>query len=258
MKISLDINKNLEANASLYYDKAKKAKKKIDNAKAALERTSQLLEELKSKKDAMVKVEEKTVSTQKKEWYEKFRWFYTSTGFFVIGGRDATTNEIVIKKHTDKDDIVMHTDMAGSPFFVLKTEGKTPDKKTLEEVGDATCSFSRAWKLGLSVQQVFYVNPDQVTKTANPGEYLPKGAFMIRGKTPYVDNKINCAIGMTKDNKIMAGPLEAIKKHCKNFLILKQGDSKSSDIAKKIKAKIGGELDDIIRAMPSGGIDIEN
>ena len=29
-----------------------------------------------------------------KEWYEKFRWFYSSEGFLCIGGRDSTTNDI--------------------------------------------------------------------------------------------------------------------------------------------------------------------
>ena len=256
MRIILDLKKSLEANASDYYDKSKKAKKKLDGAKDALERTLKKLGELKGRKEELTVIKKKEITVTKKEWYEKFRWFTTSKGFFVIGGRDATTNEIVIKKHTDKDDIVMHTDMAGSPFFVLKTEGKEVDKETLEEVGDATCTFSRAWKLGLSRQDVFYVKPDQVTKTPNPGEYLPKGAFMIRGKTLYIDNKINCAIGITKDNKIMAGPEIAIKTHCKDYLKVKQGDNKPSDIAKKIKSKIGGELDDIIRALPSGGIDL--
>ncbi|MDP7116063.1 MAG: NFACT RNA binding domain-containing protein [Candidatus Woesearchaeota archaeon] len=258
MRIGLDINKSLEANASLYYDKAKKAKKKLEGAQGAIDRTIKKIGALKEKKDEMLQ-SDTTIMTQpqKKEWFEKFRWFLTSTKFLVIGGRDATTNEIVIKKHTDPHDIVMHTDMAGSPFFVIKSEGKEIDKQTLKEVADACCSFSRAWKLGLSTQQVFYVKPDQVTKQANPGEYLAKGAFMIRGKTNYIENNINCAIGMTKKGKIMAGPLEAIKEHCKEYLVVSQGDQKSSDIAKKIKAKVGGELDDIIRALPSGGINLE-
>ena len=56
----------------------------------------------------------------KREWYEKFRWFISSEGFLVIGGRDATSNEIVIKKHADKNDLVFHTDIKGSPFHLSK------------------------------------------------------------------------------------------------------------------------------------------
>jgi predicted ribosome quality control (RQC) complex YloA/Tae2 family protein len=82
----------------------------------------------------------------------------------VIGGRDATSNEIVIKKHTIASDLVFHTDMAGSPFFVLKSSTdntKGLDQQSIKEAADATCSFSRAWKMGLSTQSVFYVNPEQ-------------------------------------------------------------------------------------------------
>jgi len=175
----------------------------------------------------------------------------------VIGGRDATTNEIVVKKHTVADDIVFHTDMAGSPFLILKCENKKPSEQSLKEVADATCSFSRAWKLGLGSQKIFHVNPDQVTKEAKAGEYLTKGSFMIKGKTNYIDNKINAAVGIADDGAVMAGPVEAIKKHCRQYVELEQGSEKTSAIAKKILKKIGGDLDEIIRAMPSGGCRIK-
>ena len=34
----------------------------------------------------------------KKEWYDKFLWFFSSEGFLCIAGRDAATNEVVVKK----------------------------------------------------------------------------------------------------------------------------------------------------------------
>ena len=80
---------------------------------------------------------------------------------------------------------------------------------------------------------------------------------MIRGKTNYIDNKINLAVGKLNNGKLMAAPLEAVKKHCKDYILLQQGDRKTSEIAKKIKAKLGGNLDDIIRILPAGGIDIK-
>jgi len=164
----------------------------------------------------------------------------------------------VIKKHTEKNDLVLHTDMAGSPFFVIKSDNKKILESTIKEAADATCTFSRAWKLGLQTSDVFYVAPDQVSRKAKSGEYLTKGAFMIYGKTNYVENKVNLAIGITKDNGVMAGPLEAIKKHCEKYLILQQGDEKVSSIAKKINHKFGNslDLDEIIRALPAGSFRI--
>ena len=258
-RIELDIKKSLEENASSYFEKAKKAKKKIAGAKKALEKAREKQKCLEEKKDVEIKAAEakKEKTKRKAQWYEKFRWFRTSEGLLVIGGRDATTNEIVVKKHTVADDIVFHTDMAGSPFFILKCENKKPSEQSLKEVADATCSFSRAWKLGLGSQKIFHVNPDQVTKEAKAGEYLTKGSFMIKGKTNYIDNKINAAVGIADDGAVMAGPVEAIKKHCRQYVELEQGSEKTSAIAKKILKKIGGDLDEIIRAMPSGGCRIK-
>ena len=252
-KITIDLNKSIEENASIYFDKAKKQKRKLEGAKVALETSLKKLRKLERQKEFEVKEKEVERVERKKKWYEKFRWFITSNRMLAIGGRDATTNEIVIKKHTDANDIVFHTDMAGSPFFVLKTEGKKADEEILKEVADATCTFSRAWKLGLLTQSVFYVKPEQVTKEAKPGEYLTKGAFMIKGKTNYIQNEINLAVGITQEGAIMAGPLNAVNKNCKKFVIVEQGNEKTSAVAKKIQKKLGGDLDEIIRALPAGG-----
>jgi len=259
VELALCLDKSVEENASVYFEKAKKLRKKIEGAKETVLKYEKKLVTLEKKKELEKTAYEKkkVVKKVKKEWYEKFRWFFSSEGFMVIGGRDATTNEIVIKKHTDRNDIVFHTDLAGSPFFVIKTENKKPGKVTMQEVADATVTFSRVFKLGQSSSPVFHVKPDQVSKEAQSGEYLTKGAFMIRGKTNYIENTINLAVGKMKDGRIMAGPLSAVKAHCKELLKLKQGDEKTSNIAKKVRAKLGGELDDIIRILPAGGIEID-
>ncbi|MEK6946322.1 MAG: NFACT RNA binding domain-containing protein, partial [Nanoarchaeota archaeon] len=246
-------------NAAAYFERAKKVKKKIGGAEAALNENLKKLKELEQKRDKITaeKSKQEKLRARKAEWYEKFRWFTSSEGFLVVGGRDATSNEVVIKKHTDQNDSVFHTDMAGSPFFVIKTEGKPVGEKTKEEVADATCTFSRAWKLGLQTSPVFYVNPDQVSKKTKAGEFMGKGAFMIYGKTNYINNKINLAIGINQNQQIMAGPMEAIKTHCEKYVELVQGDEKSSSVAKYIQHKIGGSLDEIIRALPSGGFKIK-
>ena len=263
MKITLDSRKSLEQNAQTYFEKAKQSRKKLEGAKKALAISlNKLEEEMKKKEDRLeqIKTEQKvreSKQSRKQEWYEKFRWFFSSEGFLIIGGRDATTNEIVIKKHTDKEDIVFHTDMAGSPFFVIKTKGKKPGDQTLQEVADATLCFSRAWKMGLTTTPTFWVAPDQVSKEPNPGEYLPKGAFMIRGKTNYISPKVDCAVGALEDGRIMCAPESAVKKHCKKHIVIIQGKKKPSDIAKIVRRKFGGVLDEIIKVLPSGTIDVK-
>jgi predicted ribosome quality control (RQC) complex YloA/Tae2 family protein len=264
MKITLDIRKSVEQNAQTYFEKAKHARKKLAGAKKALAVSYQKLEDEKKKREEQLdkiksdQVRRDSAVKKKQEWYEKFRWFLSSEGFLIIGGRDATTNEIIIKKHTDKADVVFHTDMAGSPFFVIKCEGKTPGDATMQEVADATLCFSRAWKLGLMTTPTFWVRPDQVSKEANPGEYMPKGAFMIRGKTNYITPIPNCAVGLLEDGRIMCAPLTAVKKNCLKYVVIEQGEKKPSDIAKIIRKKLGaGDTDEIIKSMPSGNMDIK-
>ncbi|MEK6949430.1 MAG: NFACT RNA binding domain-containing protein [Nanoarchaeota archaeon] len=255
-RLILDLTKTVEENAAQYFEEAKKIKRKIKGAEEALQHNIIKLKELETKKDKFEAEEQKKVvlTQRKKEWYEKFRWFMSSDGLLVIGGRDATSNEVVIKKHTEKNDLVFHTDMAGSPFFVIKSENKKIPENTVKEVADATCTFSRAWKLGLQTSDVFYVFPEQVSKKTKAGEYMGKGAFMVYGKSNYIENKINLAVGVTKDRAIMSGPLESIKKNCEKYIVLNQGNEKASSVAKKINYKLGGnlDLDEIIRALPAG------
>jgi predicted ribosome quality control (RQC) complex YloA/Tae2 family protein len=255
MRIQLHVENSLEENAAHYYDKAKKVAKKLEGAKEALSSNQAKLASLLKKRDKELsaKDEHRKAISRKKEWYEKFRWFISSEGFLVIGGRDATSNEVVIKKHTESNDMVFHTDMAGSPFFVVKSEGKSIGDATIQEVANATVTFSRVWKLGLSNSPVFWVSPEQVSKKAQSGEYMSKGAFMIYGKTNYVENSVDLAMGVTAEGTIMSGPSSAIKKHCPTFMELLQGDEKASGIAKLIQKKLhAGTPDEIIRALPAG------
>lgn len=245
MKIIFDYNKSIEENASKYYDISKKNKEKIMGAKETINKAKKKLIKLSKK-------EKKETIPRKKDWFEKFRWFKTSEGFLVIGGRDATSNEIIVKKHSENNDLIFHTDMAGSPFVVLKTNSKKPSKKSLQEVADFTASYSKAWSKGYSSLEVFYVNPDQVSKKANTGEYVKKGSFMIHGKTNYLTGRVELAIGNYEETT-MAGPESSIKKYCKTYKRIIPGSNKTTNIAKKIKHFINCELDEIVRVIPSGG-----
>src|SRR3989344_3587550 len=257
MNIEIFLNKNVEQNASLHYEKAKKARQKRARVLEAMKHTEQKLLALQKEKDKVLlelKKEEQKPS-RKKEWYEKFRWFYSSEGFLCIGGRDATSNEIVIKKHTEKGDLVLHTDMSGSPFFVIHN-GEHASEQTINEAAQAVAVHSRAWKLGHGTADVFYVKPEQVTKEAKSGEHLVKGSFMIYGKTQYFHPNLEYALGLAGEN-IIGGPATAVEKQTKNFVIVIPGKENKGALAKRIKHKLkGGDLDEIITFLPAGGAEI--
>lgn len=263
MKLTLRYDISIEENASIYFDRAKQAKKKLLGLHEAMQKTDARLAKLEKERE---NVQEETAmriasseAALKKEWYEKFRWFMTSSGHLAIGGRDTHTNEQLIKKHAGSKDIVFHTDMAGSPFFILKLDdGESATPQEIAEVAQATVCYSRAWGKGLGSSDVFWVTPDQVTKEANAGESLGTGAFVIRGKTTYVsDVEMVMAIGIV-DMKIIGGPPSAVRHHSQAYVLVAQGDEKPGKVAKLVRKFLGGgDLDDIIRAMPTGGLRVK-
>ncbi|MAG08380.1 hypothetical protein CMO89_02825 [Candidatus Woesearchaeota archaeon] len=260
VSIAIDITKSVDKNASAYYDKAKKFKKKLAGAEEALKKTKIKLTKLEKQKkfsDNTLQQQEEVKSREKK-WYEKFRWFISSEGFLVIGGRDATTNDIIVKKHTEPDDVVFHTEMPGSPFCVIKTEGKKPGKATLEETAQFCAVNSRAFRRGLLTTEVYHIKPEQVSKEAQSGEYLGKGSFMIYGKKNYINAEVKTFIGILEDGAVMSASETAVKKHCKAYVGIVAGNSKKSEVAKKLqrffesRTKLKAELDEIMQALPPG------
>jgi predicted ribosome quality control (RQC) complex YloA/Tae2 family protein len=212
-----------------------------------------------------------------KEWYERYRWFITTDGLLVIGGRDASSNSALIRKHLTEHDIVFHAEVHGSPFFIIKNAAAFATTKeesidsSLHQVAQATISFSRAWKDGLSSADAYWVLPQQVKRGAPTGQFLPKGSFVIEGKRNYLKGvELRLAIGIMYLNNretLACGPEEAIKKYSAFYGVLLQGGMDPMNAAKKVKSefvKISNEntkiaesvkrmsLDEFVRALPTG------
>ena len=264
--ITIDPKLSIPENAESYYEKAKKAKKKTKGAIIAIENTKKQLEKIKSKKELAMENISIPKKREKKnlKWYEKLRWFITSDSTLVVAGRDAGTNEAVVKKYLDNNDIYLHADIHGASSTVIKLESKSLNDTILKESGEFAASFSSAWTKGFNTQDVFWVYPDQVSKTPEAGEFLAKGSFVIRGNRNYIRSaRVKIAIGIVdyEGKRIMAGPVEALEAHCENYVVLKPGYTKKEAIAKKILHEINEDelisLDDIIRVLPSGKCDID-
>lgn len=242
MEVEIDITKSARENAALYFERAKKLRRKVEGAKAALK-------EFEKPK----KVEKKVAPRRKQEWYEKFRWFLASNGSLVIGGRDATQNEILIKKHLETGDKVFHTELPGSPFVVIKGGSE----KALAEAATFVAVYSRAWKAGRGTADVYWVEPDQVSKEAPAGEYIAKGSFMIYGKKNFFkDVVLETTIGFDGE-KVIYGPLGSVTKKAKKWFLLKPGEESSSVLAKKILGwfvkDVAVSIEEVQRALPPGG-----
>ena len=124
MKITLDASKNAQENAADYYSRASRLKAKADGARKALENTLKEIEREKRREQYAGPVEppakKKARIRRELEWFERYRWFYTSSGRLVIAGRDASQNELIVSRHGEKGDLFFHADVHGAPATILK------------------------------------------------------------------------------------------------------------------------------------------
>ncbi|MEM4246046.1 MAG: ribosome rescue protein RqcH [Candidatus Bathyarchaeia archaeon] len=202
-------------NAGAYFDAAKELKRKLRGIEASLYKVTK---ELKDSEAELASKRSETSSLtvkRKREWYEKFRWFRSSDDFLVLIGKDAATNQTLIERYTSPDDIVFHADIHGAPFAVIKSEGRQVPERTLHEASVAAASYSRAWPSGYLSVDVYWVKPEQLSKTPPSGEYIAKGMYMIYGKRNYIKGvRLGLAVGayLEKDSpRIIGGPVEAVR-----------------------------------------------
>jgi len=259
--IKLTLGEDLEAIASNYYDKAKESENKIENAKKAKEETEKQLEELNEENIELEEVMEDKTEKREKKWFEKYRWFHSSEGYLVLAGRDSNTNDMLVKKHMENNDLYFHADFDGAPSVVVK-EGQEAGEATHKEAAKAAVTFAKTWKAGIGADDVYYVDPEQVTENPESGEYLAKGAFVIRGERNYMRNiSVEASIGTYELDEVkvpMCGPENAVKENCGDYISLKPGHTKKSEIAKTIQKRLDKELDldYIIRSLPPGKSEI--
>jgi predicted ribosome quality control (RQC) complex YloA/Tae2 family protein len=192
-RLPIEVNLALSpwSNAREYYDQKKSA---ADKEKKTLESSTKALKSQEAKITQDLKKglkQEKVVlrPVRKQMWFEKFVWFISSDGYLVLGGKDAQQNEILYKKYLKKGDIYLHADVHGAATVIVRNNPKTPDApippSTLSQAGTLAIASSSAWdsKAGMSA---WWVNADQVSKSAPTGEFLPTGSFMVRGKKNFL------------------------------------------------------------------------
>jgi predicted ribosome quality control (RQC) complex YloA/Tae2 family protein len=242
--VELDPRKSVQKNAGLYFEKAKKARRKIEGIKKAMKDLEERLKkEERRKKKAEIR--------KPKEWYEKFRWFISSDGFLVVAGKDARTNEKLIRKYMKDSDLVFHADITGSPFVLIKNpERKKIPEQTIKEAAEFCGSYSKAWKVGINAVDVYYVKPEQVKKEGG----LPTGSFMIYGKRNWVRRipvKITLAV---EGDKIYYGPEDMIKKKTSKYVVVVPGSTPAHEIAVFVSKKFRGKikLEEIEKVIPYG------
>ncbi len=290
--IEVDPAWGVEKNADEHYKEAKRIEEKKEGARAAIENTREDLEAAKQRREEWeAEPEEPEEEAQAQEidwlsrssipirkqeqWYERFRWFRTSDGFLVIGGRDADQNEELVKKYMDRYDRFFHSAAHGGPVTVLKTSAPSEPSKDIEvpesskrQAAQFAVCCSSVWKDGRGSGDAYMVSPDQVSKTPESGEYLEKGGFAIRGdRTYFRDLPAEWAVGISCEphTRVLGGPIDAIVDDVETAVELEPGRYAQGDAAKRIyrefRERFADESfvrkvaspDEIQKYMPPGG-----
>jgi len=74
----------------------------------------------------------------------KFKEFITSSENKVLCGKDAGSNEELVKQFIGKSNRIFHTEKSGSPFCVI--ENLKPKKKDIQETAAFCASKSQDWR----------------------------------------------------------------------------------------------------------------
>ena len=255
--ITLEYDNDVTANAQALYDRRKDALMKAQRVAEAIAATRTEIESAQAK--AIKVAKRPRVKATKSMWFEAYRWTISSAGHLILGGRDARTNDQLVKKHLKEGDRYAHADLHGAPSTVIK-DGAKANEVTLREACEFALAYSKAWSAGLSSGSAYWVLPEQVSKQAESGEFLPRGAFVIRGKRNYFhDLPVRVAIGEAEvegHRKIMGGPVGAVTARSSRYVVLVPGKQDREAAAKKLATAFAVPIEEISRAMPAGGVEI--
>ena len=264
-KIKINVQSSIHGIASVLFNESKRQLNAIKTIEAEKKKTERDLEVFK-KQESIARDSVVFTVQKKKEWYERYRWFFTSDNLLAIGGRDASSNSSVIRKHLGKDDKVFHAEIVGSPFFILK-DSTEETLSSMTEVAHATVCFSRAWREGLYGLNAYWVKPEQIKTAAPSGQFIAKGSFVIEGSRSFIQvASLQLSVGIYQKNdkySLMCGPPSAIKKNCIYFVTIEPSGTDMTEFAKKIRLEFlklaenedivkAFTIDDFTRALPAG------
>ncbi|MFA5856168.1 MAG: NFACT RNA binding domain-containing protein [Candidatus Pacearchaeota archaeon] len=185
--------------------------------------------------------------------YNNYRWFFTTEGSLVVGGKSDEQNEVVLKNFLKPNYVVMHTTEPGSPFMIIQSD--KPSKKDMEETAIFCACFSQSWKLGKKAISIDVFTGEQIFKIKS----MKKGTFGVKGIKKTILAKPELAI-VLQNGKLRAVPIST-KEEILAYII--QGklskEEASEKLSKKIKQKYAFPIskDEIMSALPSAKMDVK-
>jgi len=177
--------------------------------------------------------------------FKKYRWFFTSSGALVIGGKSDSQNEEVINSARPHE-VVLHTKSPGSPFCVIK-EAIEETNEDIKEAAIFCASFSQAWKKSKGKPiEVHIFTKAQIEKKKS----MKKGTFGIKGK--YKKIKVEPKLYLTfQEGMLRSVPFES------DIALIMPGEMKKEQAALMISKKLEIPAEEVMSALPAEGISVK-
>ena len=272
--IEIDFRKSATEIANEYYQRAKKAARKISPANEAILETERQLDLFIKNLSEQRIVESFSLKRRKRRWYEKYHWTKTQNGFLIISGKDVSSNEEIVKRRMKDTDIFFHAELRGAPYTILIRDSseKSVTDKDIADAALLGAAFSSGWKAGYGAIDVYHVPGNNASFTAPSGEYIPKGGIMIRGTRSYIRGvEMALAIGVQVrefNAAVIYGSEDVVKSLSPITVVIKPGSISKGKVAKQIqrifvkkantpeeKAKVKGiNLNEFVQAIPHDSV----
>jgi hypothetical protein len=192
----------------------------------------------------------KNPEKKEREFYMKYRWFFTKSSKLVYGGKSAEQNEEIVNKLLKEETncMVMHTKMPGSPFSIIFSEPSKVSEEDMEEAAAWTGCFSRAWRSGAKKAEIDMFLSEQIFKDKR----MKDGTFGVRG---IIDRKpVDLRLYLVKQKGVLrCVPRESLKISTKVYTKFVPGNIPKEKFSEYLVKKYGFNKEEVLNALPSGG-----
>ena len=117
-----------------------------------------------------------------------FREIKLKSGTPLLLGKDAKSNDELMKKFEEKENVIIHTVSPGSPFCVI--DDLKPSKKDISASGAICASYSQAWRDNKRDVEINVFTGKDISKKKNmkSGTWKVNKAKKIKIKKRKIEN----------------------------------------------------------------------
>ncbi len=246
------------------YEERQRIRLKIQGAKSALDETERRLRAPPERPANAPAVAPAGVPRRKLHWFERFRWFVSSEGTLVLAGRDAASNDLVVRRYLKEMDRYVHADVHGAASVIVKwpaDQRPPPTDTTLREAGQWAVCHSKIWRAGYAAGSAYWVTAEQVSKTPETGEFIARGAWVVRGtKHPLDDLPTEIGLGVVTyegEPRWVAAPPEALRSAGGLRVRLAPDDERTrNDRERELSRELGISRELLQSLLPAGGFQV--